>query len=357
MNNNININLLKKIVKIRSLSTDNFQCFRALETVREEISKHHIPCMINNINDVPFLVAGNLETADTLILCHIDVVPGRDELFELRSVRDKLFGRGVLDMKGPLVAALGSFVQLWKLGQRRFLFVITSDEEIGGFNGTDSLTKGVLKNIKQAIIPDSTGDELVLTQKAPFHVKLNSVGKSSHGSKPWEGINAADKLLNCCREIIKKINCDSTELTSACLSQFHSGDSTNKVPDHAMATIDIRILNKSEVDEIITILGRCSTNWKCSWEKIDEPVFFEAKITNNFIQKWISAFEKTHSKKLTTKIESGASDARFLWNDLKIPVVVSSAVGGGAHSNEEWASIDSLNQLSNTIINLGLKLQ
>lgn len=357
MNNNININLLKKIVKIRSLSTDNIQCFRALETVREEISKHHIPCMINNINDFPFLVAGNLETADTLILCHIDVVAGSNELFELRAVRDKLFGRGVLDMKGPMVAALVSFLQLWKLGHKKFLFVITSDEEIGGFSGANILTKTILKNIKRAIVPDGTGEDLVIAQKAPFHIKLNAFGKSSHGSKPWEGINAADKLLNCCHEIIMKINCDSTELTSACLSQFHSGDSTNKVPDHAMATIDIRIRDAQEVDQIISIIKKRTANWRCSWEKIDDPIFFKANIDNEFIQKWIASFKKIHRKNPTVKIESGASDARFLWNDLNIPIVVTSVIGQGAHSDHEWVNIDSLNQLSKTIINLGLNIK
>ena len=355
MDNKIDIDLLEKLVRIRSLSKNHDQCLLALEVVKEKLDSQQVPCFVDSNNDFPFLIAGDGKLADTLILCHIDIVPASDEQFTIRVDKNKICGRGVLDMKGPLVAALESFLHLWKIGRRQFLFAVTSDEEIGGFNGTSTFTGTVFKNIKNAIIPDSTGDDLVLIQKAPFHIKLNSTGKSCHGSKPWEGINAADKLLGCCNEIIKLINHNSPDLTSACLSQFHSGDATNKVPDNAMATIDIRIREEKEVGEVVKIINQSSFKWDCSWEKIDEPMFFEAKIGDLFLKKWVLAFTTVNGRKPNTKVESGASDARFLWNDLKIPVIVTSVMGGGAHSDYEWADLESLNWLSKTIINFGLE--
>jgi succinyl-diaminopimelate desuccinylase len=322
--------------------------------VKKEIECHQIPCFIGDHNGFPFLIAGDNVLADVLFLCHIDIVPGKIEQFKLKINQNKIFGRGVLDMKGPLVASLDSFLNLWKIGRKQFLFAITSDEEIGGFNGSNLLTKTWFKNIKNAVIPDSTGDDLVLIQKAPFHIKVNSVGISCHGSKPWEGINAADKLLRCCNEIVEKINKNSPEFTSACISQFHSGDATNKVPDSAMATLDIRIREELEVPELIESIDHGVNKWACSWEKIDEPLFFETKANNLFIKKWIAAFEKVIGKKPNTKVECGASDARFLWHDLKIPVIIASAIGGGAHSDKEWVNLDSLNLLSATIFEFGL---
>lgn len=356
MNNEIDLDLLKEIINIQSLSTDKKQCLLALEIIKKVIDSNQIPCSIGNINNFPFLIAGDRITADILFLNHIDVVPGIGGQFRIKTNKNILFGRGVLDMKGPMVASLSSFLRLWKTGRRQFLFVVTSDEEIGGFNGSGFLTKTLLKNIKRAIIPDSTSDGLVLIQKAPFHITINCTGKSCHGSTPWEGINAADKLLGCCSEIVGKINKNSPEFTSACLSQFHSGDVTNKVPDNAMTTLDIRIREEKEVPEIISIIENCTNKWMCSWEKIDEPLFFKVNINNPFVKKWMIAFEKVNGKISTTKVECGASDARFLWHDLRIPVIVTSAVGGGAHSDNEWVNFDSLRLLSETIFEFGTSL-
>ncbi len=356
MENDININLLKKIISIPSLSQDHKQCLLSLTIIKKEIESHNIPCSIGNNNDFPFLIAGDIDLANILFLSHTDIVPGDVGQFKITVKENQLFGRGVLDMKGPLIASLDSFLRLWGEGRKQFLFAITSDEEIGGFNGSKTLTKTLFRNIKQAIIPDSTGDSLILIQKAPFHIKIDCIGKSCHGSKPWEGVNAADNLLECCKSIVKAVNRNSPNLTSACISQFHSGDATNKVPDNGTATLDIRIKEESEVSNLIKIINASAKKYGCSWEKIDEPMFFETKIDEPFVQRWINTFEKVVGKKLETKVECGASDARFLWHELRIPIIVTSAIGGGAHSNNEWVDIISLNLLSEIIFKFGLSV-
>ena len=47
--------------------------------------------------------------------------------------------------------------------------------------------------------------------------------------------------------------------------------------------------------------------------------------------------------------ESGASDARFLVNP-KIPAILTSAYGGGDHTENEWVSLKSLTQLQNVLL-------
>ena len=354
MKNNINLLLLKKIIKIASLSHNHNKCFTALRLIKKETSQQKIPCFIKKNNNSPFLVAGNIKTSRILFLCHIDVVPGQPRQFNLIREGSRLIGRGVLDMKGPLVATLKSFFKLWKLGNRQFLFVITSDEEIGGFNGTDFLTKSLLKNIKSAIVPDSVGNNLVIVQKAPFHIKIKSFGKSVHGSKPWESVNSAENLSKCCTQIIDKLNGNSSDSTTATLTQIHSGNTTNTIPAEAMATIDIRIKKQSEINSLIDKINQITQKRKCTWQKIDEPLFFEASTHDSFIKKWIDIFKKTNQKVPQLVVESGASDARFLWHNLRIPVIVTSAKGGGTHSDQEWVDINSLTQLSELFFKFGL---
>ncbi len=354
MKNSINLLLLKKIIKIPSLSKSHNQCLLALKVIKKEIDNHQIPCFVKFNNNVPFLIAGDLKKARVLFLSHIDVVPANTEQFNLKRKGNKIFGRGVLDMKGPLVATLGPFIKLWQTGQKQFLFAVTSDEEVGGFNGTALLTKTLFKNIKAAIVPDGTGDDLIIIQKAPFHIKIQSTGKSAHGSKPWKGINAAENLSKCCTQIIGNLNQNSLESTTATLTQFHSGHTTNTVPAKAIAIIDIRIKKQSEVTDLIKKLDLITQKWKCSWKKIDEPLFFKTPKNSPFLKIWIAVFKKITTKKPLLKTESGASDARFLWEDLKIPVIITSVIGGRAHSKHEWANIDSLTRLSKIIFEFGL---
>jgi len=350
MKNEINMSLLKRIVGIQSLSSESNQCFKALKLIEVEIKNKNIPIIIDFNEGIPFLIAGNLDIASILFLNHIDIVPAKTNQFKLVQKENILFGRGVLDMKGPLTAALGAFLKLWKSGNRNVVFAVSSDEEIGGFKGAAFLAKNVFKNIKLVIIPDGGGENLVLIQKAPFHIKICAKGKSAHGSRPWEGKNAAENLLKCCFQIIKNINSVSHDQTTAIISQFHSGEATNMVPDKAEAIIDIRIKKEPEIKKLINKIEVVTQNCHCDWEKIDEPLFFEIKENNIFVKKWAKAFREIHSKEVKLIIESGASDARFLWKELKIPIIVTSAIGGGAHSNKEWADLDSLNKLSETIV-------
>ncbi|MFA5025524.1 MAG: M20/M25/M40 family metallo-hydrolase [Candidatus Shapirobacteria bacterium] len=349
-------NLIQKLIEIKSISGNKIECQNALKIIGAEITNNQIPCKIRNRKGFPFLIAGKINGAPILFLSHIDVVMANDELFIFRKRMNKIFGRGALDMKGPLAATLDAFIKLWKSGKRNIIFVVTSDEEMGGFNGTGFLVKSIFKNIKLAIVPDSTGNDLVSIQKAPFHIKIFAKGKSAHGSKPWEGKNAAKKLIECCLKVLANLNGNLHESTTATLTQFHSGEMTNVVPNKAEAIIDIRIKQQSEVTQITNMIEAITKENQCSWKKIDEPLFFEAPLNDIFIKKWIKIFRELNGIKIRIKIENGASDARFLWKHLKIPVIVTSAVGGCAHGDGEWVDFNSLNRLSEMIVKFIISL-
>lgn len=342
--------ILEKLIAIPTLSQDHQACLSALELLKKKLEANEVPTKIDTNNDFPFLVAGNYEKAHTLFLSHIDVVEGSKDQFKLQKSGNKIFGRGVLDMKGPLMVALSAFVSLWKNNKRNFLFAVTSDEEIGGFNGSCFLEKNILKRIKNGFILDSTAKEkLVLIQKAPFHIKITHQGKSAHGSKPWDGVNSAEKISSCAIEIAKKIYRNDPLETSATITQIHSGTSTNVIPENAFATLDIRIKDKKEINRIIKIISTISRRENCQWEKIDEPLFVKISSSDPFIKKWEETSRKLlgHVSQATT--EPTASDARFLVKK-KRPFIITSVEGEGAHSGNEWANIDSLENLGKMIL-------
>jgi acetylornithine deacetylase/succinyl-diaminopimelate desuccinylase-like protein len=248
-------------------------------------------------------------------------------------------------MKGPLVVSLEVFIKLWKAGLRDFLFAVTADEEIGGFNGGSFLAKKLNKT-KLAIIPDSSsGEDLVICQKAPFHIKIfDNKGRAVHGSKPWEGINSAEKVGKCCLEIVQKINKNHPDKTSAAITQIHSGSAINTIPNEAFSTIDVRISRLKEIPQIFALIEKITKANNCLWEKIDEPLIFEMSPNNVFLKKWVNIFQKATGRKPKLVTESGASDARF-FHKAGVPAIITSVIGGGAHSEKEWASLKSLKSL------------
>ncbi len=203
----------------------------------------------------------------------------------------------------------------------------------------------LLKKPELGFVLDSgSGEKLVTGQKAPFHIRLKHDGVAAHGSKPWLGINSAENLSRCVLKIVDSINKKNNEETSACLTKISGGATTNQVPDRAEAVIDIRIKNRSELRWIEGKIETICLENGCVWERIDVPMFFETDPNNKWIKKFASLGKGIG-------IESGASDARFLWEKWRIPIIITSARGGGAHGKDEWVDLKSLEKLFDKVIN------
>lgn len=348
---NSDLVFLKKLVKIKSTSDNQKACFIALELIKNRLEKLSIPVSIQKAGGALGLFAGDENKARFLILSHIDVVLGNEDQFMPRLLKDKLFGRGVIDMKGPLVAVMLAFERSWKESGQKLIFAVTTDEEIGGKHGMKLTTKKLNRKIDGAIVLDGcSGNKLVTTQKAPFHIEVVARGKSVHASRPWLGVNAAENLCRCLSEIVEILDKKNKNETSATITQVHSGEAINTIPAEARGVIDIRIKGSSELDQIEKIIDQMVQKYMCYWKKIDKAMWVSVTTDSEFIQKWISIFEETTRKNIRTAVESGASDARFLMNKLKIPILITNANGGGHHSKREWVSIKSLDRLTEMLV-------
>ena len=140
---------------------------------------------------------------------------------------------------------------------------------------------------------------------------------------------------------MNNLNGNTKDITSAALTQLHGGNATNVIPDSAFSTIDIRIKSKKEVNNIIKIINMFTKKENCEWKRIDKPLFVDVSNKVNSFNKWPGIH------KFTT--ESGTSDARFL-SSMNIPILITSAIGEGAHTQNEWVSEKSLEKLQNNII-------
>ncbi|MGH9749008.1 MAG: M20 family metallopeptidase [Candidatus Polarisedimenticolia bacterium] len=136
-----------------------------------------------------------------LVLLHTDVVPSgspadwRFAPFEPFEKDGKLYGRGVLDDKGPLVSAFAA-LRLLKAHEAAlkgsFTFGAVADEEVGIGVGLPFLIESGLIDCTDAVIPDIAGNmkEINVAEKGRALLKVRARGRQAHAMDPSRGINA-----------------------------------------------------------------------------------------------------------------------------------------------------------------------
>ena len=136
-----------------------------------------------------------------MVLLHTDVVPSGDPSvwkfapFEPFEKEGKLYGRGVLDDKGPLASAFATLLILNKYEQfidGEFIFGAVGDEEVGIGVGIEYLLEQKLIDCTDAIIPDIAGEmrEINVAEKGRLLLKVRAHGKQAHAMNPSKGVNA-----------------------------------------------------------------------------------------------------------------------------------------------------------------------
>ncbi|MFH1712203.1 MAG: M20/M25/M40 family metallo-hydrolase [Patescibacteria group bacterium] len=277
---------------------------------------------------------------------HLDVVEAESELFKSKVRGDKLFGRGAADMKGSVAVMMVLLKNLARTGKKPNIgLMLTTDEEIGGFDGAGYLLdkKGYSCNV--AFVPDGGKDfNLIIEEKGIIHFKLKTQGKSCHASRPWLGDSAIDKLVKALSILRKSfINPKSLDdwKISFNIGTIEGGDAANKVADWACAYCDIRYPKRYNyqtiIDKIIKLTG-------IKPEIMIQGDVFSTSAKNNYLKLYQEIAEKILQKKLKYERHPAGSDARF-FSARNIPVILTEPITHNAHAKNEWLSITSLEMM------------
>jgi len=151
--------------------------------------------------------SGGPRTGPTLVLnAHVDVVPPGDlqqwttDPFRPRvdagaDGQESLYGRGAVDMKAGLVAALVAVRAVRAAGvplrgQVQLQSVV--GEEDGGLGTFATLLRGHTGDL--AVIPEPTAGAVVCANAGALTFRLTVHGQATHASVRKEGVSAVDKL-------------------------------------------------------------------------------------------------------------------------------------------------------------------
>ncbi len=339
---------LSKLVSFETLTSDIDQNKKALDFIESKINKKAVLKRIKN-NSAEILIASNknTRTPDICFLVHVDVVAGKTIQFKMFIKDGTAYGRGVSDMKFSIpigYALLNDLIE--RKSKMSFAFVITTDEETGGFEGAAYLAKQYKLEPKVLIVPDG-GDNFVFINKSKgvCALRIDSIGISAHSSRIWDGKNALEPVVTLCNAILKKYkqnNKKESWKTTVNLGKIQGGISANQVCREAYAILDFRFPETTTFrkifDEVSRLAKKIDPSLKISTYSIGNPTAVD---TNNPVVKtFIKNFEKIIGRKIKVKGTYGASDARH-FAKLNIPILMIKPIGGDIHGDNENVNIDS----------------
>lgn len=213
---------------------------------------------------------------------HLDTVPFDSEHWEFDPYGERdgerLYGRGTTDMKGAVAAmavTLEAFATTETVPPVTLKFAFVSDEESAGPAGTRALLEQDRLEADACVIGEPTCEgglhSVTIADKGSIWLTLEASGTAAHGSRPPLGDNAIDRLLTTIKTIEKYLETIEFDLDAsmvqivdesvsfyqdrlgeadarrlftkptANLGVIDGGQSINRVPDRAMAKLDIRV--------------------------------------------------------------------------------------------------------------------
>jgi succinyl-diaminopimelate desuccinylase len=297
----------------------------------------------------PSIVMSTQDTLspDIFLVGHLDVVPAPDELFEPRYEGTKMFGRGACDMKSECVVLMSLMKEFAQRADRPSVaLMLTTDEEIGGLHGVAYLLNEVGYRCKIAIIPDGgqSPDDIVLANKGILLLRMSAKGKTGHGSRPWLGDNAIEKLLSAYARV-RALFPDRATATdfwyhTLNIGTIAGGEAANQIPGSASCDLDIRftpeVTAHTLFDRIKTSAGNdVSVEIRVS----GDPIYTDPQ--NSFVQLYASCVEERLDSPAVFNKHCGSNDGRF-FTFLGIPIIVSRPTSGDQHSPHEWLETESL---------------
>lgn len=332
--------LTEELVEFRSTADRPGEIEKALNYIEDYFSGDEFVVQRYESGGKPTLVISFDETKepDVMLHGHIDVVEAPEEMFETEIRDGKIHGRGTADMKAGVACLMKLMKDFSELEPKPHVaLVIVSDEEIGGFDGMGYLIEeGFRPGFGISAEPNNLDGymDIVIQQKGILQVTVSAEGKSAHGSKPWNGENAIEKLMSDYREI-KSLFTSGDWNTTLNLGTFNGGDATNKVPGRAEMNLDIRFSPEYPSDEVIADFDELGVDYQVN--------FNEAMLENNPENPEIQALKETAEDIIgeceLARKEPG-SDMRFLAAE-DIPAVVFGPEGYYSHGDDEHAVISS----------------
>jgi succinyl-diaminopimelate desuccinylase len=344
--------LLQQLVSIPSVDGRIPDKARVLSFAREFLEAAGVRVTVHDHPMHPSMVAElDGEGLPVLLLTHLDVVPAPETMFAMRREGDSVFGRGVLDDKGPSAILLTLLANLARSREKRpaVRAVFSTDEEIGSRDGVERLVEMGILNGNRCVIALDGGDEdaIVRREKGLVHLTLRSHGKTAHNSTPWEGENAIEKMLRVYVRMKDRLHEETTEdnrwKTTVSIGTISGGEFVNQVPGHCEAKIDVRFTDDYALEDVLKTIEEClESGVSILGAQGGHP--FETQEDDALLRTYAECMQSAMGKPMRLLSEHGATDARF-FRSMNVPIWLHYPKGGDIHTDDEWMDLASAEKM------------
>lgn len=293
---------------------------------------------------------------------HYDVVPAPDAESwphpPYGGVVDdgKLYGRGSADMKSGIAACLAAVSALARAGfepKGRLLMHFVADEEALGTHGTRFLVdNGYCDGVTEALVGEPTSMHLVTSERGATWLRIVTEGKSAHGSTPQLGTNAIEHMVKVIQAVggmrFRKLH-PVLGAPTVNIGTISGGSKVNMVADRCAIEVDRRTIPGETTEEVLgefeallADLHSSDPEMRAHIELMDGAEASETPEGTSLVD-LLSEGRRLFGVDGSEVGYAGATDARFLINQAKIPTIV---FGPGdpllAHTTGEHVDVSTL---------------
>ena len=361
-----NLELLKKLIKIESISPNDNGCFDVIKQQFDGLDFSFEETNYKNISNL-IITNGDSKNKTFCFLGHTDVVPPGPESewsvppFSGEIIDNKIYGRGAADMKGGVacfISALKEFLSENKDPSFNIMVLLNSNEEGKLENGkVDRVINEMIdkdKFIDFCLIgePSSSkkvGDVIRIGRRGSLSGNLKVYGIQGHVAYPKQALNpilGIGKTLEELKNMEWDRGNENFEPTSFQVSNIKSGTGAeNVVPGVLEMTFNFRFSPESSPnglkEKFEALLKKSDLKYDVSWILSALP-FLTAK--TEFIDIVKSSIKEINN--IDTKIDNGGgtSDGRWV-APMGSEIVELGPLNKTIHQIDEHVDIEDLSTL------------
>ena len=361
-----NLDLLKKLIKIESISPNDNGCFNVIKQQFDGLDFSFEETNYKNISNL-VISNGDSKNKTFCFLGHTDVVPPGPESewsvppFSGEIIDNKIYGRGAADMKGGVacfISALKEFLSENKDPSFNIMVLLNSNEEGKLENGkVDRVINEMIdkdKFIDFCLIgePSSSkkvGDVIRIGRRGSLSGNLKVYGIQGHVAYPKQALNpilGMGKTLEELKNMEWDRGNENFEPTSFQVSNIKSGTGAeNVVPGVLEMTFNFRFSPESSPDGLKemfeALLKKSDLKYDVSWTLSALP-FLTSK--TEFIDIVKSSIKEINN--IDTKIDNGGgtSDGRWV-APMGSEIVELGPLNKTIHQIDEHVDIEDLSTL------------
>jgi acetylornithine deacetylase len=320
--------------------------------------------------NVTAVVKGSGNGRSLMINGHMDTVGvgNMKEPFSGDVSDGRLYGRGAMDMKGGLAAALSmvkaltdNSIQL--AGDLVVAFV--ADEEYAS-TGTERLVERYQTDA--AIVTEPTGLDICLAHKGFGLFEFSTKGRAAHGSQPEKGIDANRHMGWIMRELdqmSQKLESSTPSHTLLGFPSLHipvikGGQEPFTYAEECRMKVERRTLPGEQCDAVLSELNTVIENLSSQSRDFQSEVKtllwrnpYEIDTNNEIVTALFESVQEVTGKEPSFIGHPWWEDSGLL-AEAGMDTVIIGPKGSGLHTKEEWVDIQSVKDLAQILVQLAL---